>query len=99
MDTKKLKIAIEQSQKVCDEMNDCANKHILQDSINDMNQALSLGIVIWRCSKDLFLDSSEQVFTKGRIYEQEKSNSEWVTIDDGGHSHCFENLKEFFIAI
>lgn len=40
MDIKKLKLAIEQAQKVCDEMNKCANKFILQDSINEMNQAL-----------------------------------------------------------
>ena len=42
MDIKKLKLAIEQAQKVCTEMNKCANKFILQDSINEMNQALTI---------------------------------------------------------
>jgi hypothetical protein len=46
MDIKKLKLAIEQAQKVCDEMNKCANKFILQDSINEMNQALTLTDVV-----------------------------------------------------
>ena len=40
MDIKKLKLAIEQSQKVCNEMDECANKFILQDSINEMMQSL-----------------------------------------------------------
>lgn len=46
MDVKKLKLAIEQAQKVCNEMNKCANKFILQDSINDMNQALTIPVVV-----------------------------------------------------
>jgi rRNA pseudouridine-1189 N-methylase Emg1 (Nep1/Mra1 family) len=46
MDIKKLKLAIEQAQKVCNEMNKCANKFILQDSINEMNQALTIPVVV-----------------------------------------------------
>ena len=46
MDIKKLKLAIEQAQKVCTEMNKCANKFILQDSINEMNQALTIPDVV-----------------------------------------------------
>tara|TARA_R110000772_G_scaffold232425_1_gene343836 strand:- start:238 stop:510 length:273 start_codon:yes stop_codon:yes gene_type:complete len=46
MDIKKLKLAIEQAQKVCTEMNKCANKFILQDSINEMNQALTIPVVV-----------------------------------------------------
>ena len=42
MDFKKMKIAIEQAQKVCNEMNKCANKFILQDSLNEMKQALNI---------------------------------------------------------
>lgn len=42
MDIKKLKLGIEQSQKVCNEMDDCTNKFILQDSINEMKQALNI---------------------------------------------------------
>ena len=45
MDIKKLKLAIEQAQKVCTEMNECVNKFILQDSINEMNQALTIPVV------------------------------------------------------
>jgi len=45
MNIKKLKLAIEQAQKVCNEMNKCANKFILQDSINDMNEALTIPVV------------------------------------------------------
>tara|TARA_R110002072_G_scaffold283513_1_gene447093 strand:+ start:450 stop:785 length:336 start_codon:yes stop_codon:yes gene_type:complete len=41
MNIKRLKLAIEQAQKVCAEMNKCANKFILQDSINEMNQAIN----------------------------------------------------------
>lgn len=46
MDIKKLKLAIEQAQKVCTEMNKCANKFILQDPINEMNQALTIPDVV-----------------------------------------------------
>jgi hypothetical protein len=46
MDVKKLKLAIEQAQKVCTEMNKCTNKFILQDSINEMNQGLTLTDVV-----------------------------------------------------
>jgi len=42
VDIKKLKLSIEQAQKVCTEMNKCANKFILQNSINEMNQALTI---------------------------------------------------------
>lgn len=35
---KKLKLALEQTQKVCNEMNKCTNKFILQDSINMLNE-------------------------------------------------------------
>jgi hypothetical protein len=42
MDVKKLKLAIKQAQKVCNRMNKCANKFILQDSINEMNQVLTI---------------------------------------------------------
>ncbi len=34
----KLEIAIQQIQKVCDETNECANKHILQDGINQVKE-------------------------------------------------------------
>ena len=42
MNTKKLKIAVEQIQKACNEMNECANKFILQDSINEIKEAVNL---------------------------------------------------------
>lgn len=45
MNIKRLKLAIEQVQKVCNEMNKCTNKFILQDSINEMNQALTTPVV------------------------------------------------------
>ena len=99
MNTKQIKIAIEQAQKVCNEMSECSNKFILQDSINDMNKALNIDIVIWRCTKDLFMDSGEQVFTNGNTYPKVKSNSEYVTIDDEGYTYCFDNWQEHFIAI
>ena len=41
MNTKKLKIAVEQIQKACNEMNECANKFILQDSINEIKEAVN----------------------------------------------------------
>ena len=48
MDIKKLKLAIVQAQKVCTEMNKCTNKFILQDSINEMNQALTIPVVVYQ---------------------------------------------------
>jgi len=42
MDIKNMNLAIEQAQKVCSEMPKCANKFILQNSINEMNQALNI---------------------------------------------------------
>ena len=40
MDIKKLNLAVEQARKVCNEMNECANKYILQDAIKDMDEVL-----------------------------------------------------------
>ena len=56
MDIQKIKLAIKQAQKVCNEMNESANKFILQDSINEMNEAmeensLELSEFEFRCSK------------------------------------------------
>ena len=79
----------------------CAGKYAIVP-IEDYNQLVNnvvLDIVIWRCTKDLFMESGTQVFTKGKTYKKEKSNSDFVTTDDKGYSYCFENWKEFFIAI
>ena len=41
MNKKQLILSIEQAQKVCNEMNKCTNKFILQDSINEMKEAIN----------------------------------------------------------
>tara|TARA_R110000765_G_scaffold421165_2_gene527093 strand:+ start:1152 stop:1439 length:288 start_codon:yes stop_codon:yes gene_type:complete len=65
MDIKKLKLAIEQAQKVCNEMNKCANKFILQDSIDEMNQALILsGVGCSLPSKEEYDQVLEHQFNK-----------------------------------
>lgn len=55
MDIKKLKLGIEQAQNVCNEMNKCANKFILQNAIDEMNKALSIagvgGTKVFPCKK------------------------------------------------
>jgi hypothetical protein len=41
MNKKQLILSIKQAQKVCNEMNKCTNKFILQDSINEINEAIN----------------------------------------------------------
>jgi hypothetical protein len=48
MNKKQLILSIKQAQKVCNEMNKCTNKFILQDSINEMKEAINYTI---RCTE------------------------------------------------
>jgi hypothetical protein len=49
MNKKQLILSIKQAQKVCNEMNKCTNKFILQDSINEINEAINYT----RCCEEL----------------------------------------------
>jgi len=56
-----------------------------------------LHLVMWRCTKDLFMDTGEKVFTKGEFYKQIEFNCD-SAIDDTGEEHSFGEWSEFFIA-
>ena len=65
-------------------------------SVNE-SEALSIHLVMWRCTKDLFMDTGEKVFTKNKLYKQVEFNCD-SAIDDKGEEHSFGEWSEFFIA-
>ena len=62
-----------------------------------IKEALSIHLVMWRCTKDLFMDRGEKVFTKGKLYKQIEFNCD-SAINDKGEEHIFGEWSDFFIA-
>jgi hypothetical protein len=93
MNTKQIKIAIEQAQKVCNEMSECSNKFILQDSINDMNKALNIDIVIKWLPVDKMSDEDWD-----RAYEEDLM----IKFDNGAegkYSSCWGSAEATHVAV
>jgi hypothetical protein len=96
MDLKKLKLAIEQAEKVCNEMNKCANKFILQDSINMLNEA----ITVTRCCTLLVCvdDNDLPNLTKEKEYEMlAETNRHYNIIDDNENDVLIS--KKYFVKV
>tara|TARA_R110002012_G_C11614302_1_gene608415 strand:+ start:1142 stop:1438 length:297 start_codon:yes stop_codon:yes gene_type:complete len=73
-----------------------------KDKINDYmtsenETALNIDLVMWRCTKDLFMDSGEKVFTKGKVYKQVDYECN-MAYDDSGEEHSFGDWKKHFIS-
>ena len=72
MNIKQLTLSIEQAQKVCNEMNKCANKFILQDSIDEMKKAINYT----RCCTELNVVDSDDDWIEEMI-DKKTMSSEW----------------------
>ena len=71
----KINIGIEQAQKVCNEMQECANKYILQDAINEIQKQ---SLILFDVSDSI---SNEKVINA--IFEWLKSDDCWIEDENG----------------
>jgi len=99
----RIDIGIKQAQKVCNEMNECANKHILQDAIDEIQkQALILIGVTCCCGsiiKDDNIDLQNSCNEEGEEYYEgyakcNKCNKEWEWNEWGEYNSLAEAKEE-----
>jgi hypothetical protein len=68
-----------------------------KDLLEAQNQTSYLGVVIWRCIKDITNIYGETIFTKGLVYEQ--VNNPMVLINNKTEESEVSNLEDYFTSI
>jgi hypothetical protein len=68
-----------------------------KDLLEAQNQPSYLGVVIWRCIKEITNIHGEIIFTKGLVYEQ--VNNPMMLINNKAEESEVSNLEDYFTSI
>jgi hypothetical protein len=69
----------------------------VMDKLEFQNQPSCLGVIIWRCIKDITNIYGETIFTKGLVYEQVKYPM--MLINNKTEESEVSNLEDYFTSI
>ena len=64
---------------------------------DEYEKQLNITLVMWRCTKDLFMDVGGKAFTKNRLYKQLNQNC-YSALNDFKEEHSFGEWRKYFVA-